>query len=295
MDNSTDLSTIDISAVDNAPADSVMSDTSSRDSSSDAEGDMGNEDVIPDVPPHTLMEWLNFHGRTAITGYAIKSKREAGIPRSTRETDGYLERIELFLNFLEYGNFQVSPAYNAGAPAGAALRDSLRMVFDRSKHPPFHFPESHVTRAAALFNRFEALNWGATATASTTFSGSHAAAQGPASSITHSSSRPQTATRALYPPADHPIWGVGGILHGLTPVEGSTRRRRAMILDSRYQQRRANIHGSNGLSLGQWFPNQHSALFHGAHGHSQAGIYGSAESGAYSVVVAAKYTDTDDE
>lgn len=306
MDEWTELSPIDAWAVDVAAGDITMSDANdvagaeeagtSDSNSSDAEGGSDNDAVIiPEVPVGSVKSWLMYHGTKAITGYAQKSKRVAGIPESTKEIDGYMERIELFLNFLEYGNFQVSPTYNA--TAGLQLNRTLEIVFDRAKYPQFHFPESYRTRAEALFDRFEALNWGGTTTPANTISNDrlHATAQPPASSANRRASRPQTITRALYPPEDHPIWGRRGILHGLTPVEGSARRRRGMILDSRYEQRRANIHGANGLSLGQWFPSQHAALFHGAHGHPQAGIYGTADSGAYSVVVATKYTDTDEE
>lgn len=292
-----DLSTTDAVP---APDDIIMGDTieagANDSNNSDSEGDSAGNDniIIPEVPSGSLKSWLIYHGTKAITGYAQKSKRASGIPESSKEIDGYLERIKLFLNFLEYGNFQISPTYKD--TAGLQLHKSLEIVFNRSKYPQFHFPESYETRAEALFNRFEALNWGATTPANTGPTG-HAVAQPSSSSspIKRNLTRPQTITRALYPPEDHPIWGRRGILHGLTPVEGSARRRRGMILDSRYEQRRANIHGANGLSLGQWFPSQHAALFRGAHGHPQAGIYGTADSGAYSVVVAAKYTDTDEE
>ncbi|GJC94667.1 YDG/SRA domain-containing protein [Colletotrichum higginsianum] len=94
------------------------------------------------------------------------------------------------------------------------------------------------------------------------------------------------------PPADHEIWGRGGIMHGLAlrPTDRFT-----VALNPVYteEKRPANVYGHNGLTVGDWFPNQLSALFNGAHGSSNAGIYFQKDEGAFSVIVAGAYQDLD--
>jgi len=45
--------------------------------------------------------------------------------------------------------------------------------------------------------------------------------------------------------------------------------------------------------VGDWYPKQLIALFHGAHGHQQSGICGDRNSGAYSIIVAGFYDSLD--
>jgi hypothetical protein len=49
------------------------------------------------------------------------------------------------------------------------------------------------------------------------------------------------------------------------------------MIDERYldEKRKADVYGDNGLTVGDWWPLQHAAWFHGAHGHTMQGIYGS--------------------
>lgn len=92
------------------------------------------------------------------------------------------------------------------------------------------------------------------------------------------------------PPPSHPVWGTSGIMHGLALKQG-VGGRKSTVLNPEYEDEKveAKVFGHNGLKVGSWFPNRLSALFHGAHGASQAGIHGSAELGAYSIVVSGLY------
>ncbi|KAK1981391.1 PUA-like domain-containing protein [Colletotrichum cereale] len=94
------------------------------------------------------------------------------------------------------------------------------------------------------------------------------------------------------PPRNHPIWGRNGIMHGLALRPGD---RYTAILNPEYANEKcpANVRGHNGLRVGDWFPSQLSALFRGAHGHSNAGIYYQGDEGAFSVIVAGAYKDLD--
>lgn len=84
--------------------------------------------------------------------------------------------------------------------------------------------------------------------------------------------------------------------HGIAPKVGG-KHAHVCVLDERYrrEKRPANVFGHNGLTPGDWFPNQLVALFHGAHGMSQGGVYGKVGQGTYSVVVSGQYKDVDNE
>ncbi|OLN87521.1 E3 ubiquitin-protein ligase UHRF1 [Colletotrichum chlorophyti] len=96
----------------------------------------------------------------------------------------------------------------------------------------------------------------------------------------------------LLPPPDHPIWGVDGIMHGLCIKDSDSI---TYCLNPRYNDQKSSAarFGHNGLRVGDWFPFQLSAVFHGAHGSSCGGIYGHQNHGAYSVIITSSYSDLD--
>ncbi|KAI6363247.1 hypothetical protein MCOR25_005965 [Pyricularia grisea] len=97
-----------------------------------------------------------------------------------------------------------------------------------------------------------------------------------------------------YPPRDHPIYGVGGIMLGVLAGKPSSGARFRYTLDPRLSKKNAHIIGHNGLVPGDWFPKQLVALFKGAHGSSQGGIAGSRGQGAVSIIVgSAVYENVD--
>lgn len=74
------------------------------------------------------------------------------------------------------------------------------------------------------------------------------------------------------------------VMRGIVITGGS---RRSYLLDRNYrpEPRDCKIVGNNGLVVGDWWPLRICALRDGAHGAIQAGIAGSSQTGAYSVVV----------
>ena len=96
-------------------------------------------------------------------------------------------------------------------------------------------------------------------------------------------------------PPEHPYWGVLSIMYGVRKARVGGRWR--PIVDTRYKNtsRPANVVGHNGNGPGAWFPYQVIALFCGAHGASQAGVYGNAVGGAYSIVLSKEYTKVNSE
>ncbi|KUI52554.1 E3 ubiquitin-protein ligase ORTHRUS 2, partial [Cytospora mali] len=151
-----------------------------------------------------------------------------------------------------------------------------------------------TTAAVITTTTAAAITTAATTTATTNTAATTTAITATATATaTAPAAAPAAARIILRPPPDHPIWGVNGIMHGvMVSMHG---QKKDKMLDDRYQRRDADVLGANGLVAGQWWPNQMAALFWGAHGHSQAGVFGSVKYGAISIVVAGTYKDLDDE
>ncbi|KAH8883788.1 hypothetical protein GQ53DRAFT_752627 [Thozetella sp. PMI_491] len=92
--------------------------------------------------------------------------------------------------------------------------------------------------------------------------------------------------RIRIPPADHPIWGTGGIMNGIALNRSGRQQYNPELLD---QKRDHKKFGHNRIAVGQWFANQLVACWHGAHGAPVAGISGSQDHGAYSIVISGRY------
>jgi hypothetical protein len=180
------------------------------------------------------------------------------------EVKGWLLRLELFMRWVET-NVEISPTLNERTRIGEALQ----LMFDK---PEYHFQETTRYRARTLYERWQAQAWGKGEVI-------EERSDDDANAVTS-----DDATTVRLPPRNHPIFGIGGIMHGVCLRIGPLRK--DYVLDSRYQQRDAKVYGHNGLQVGDWWPLQVLALFHGAHGSRSGGIAGNAQTGAYSVVTA---------
>ncbi|KAF2206800.1 hypothetical protein CERZMDRAFT_115541 [Cercospora zeae-maydis SCOH1-5] len=169
--------------------------------------------------------------------------------------------------------------------------------------PRYHFPQTYVDRAKALIEHFEAINWGGlqdieeedSDDSDSSGSGTAIPTKRRKTSST-GAKRLQVAggLRVIQPPADHPIWGQNGIMHGIAlrlKPDGSLSKGLNPLYEK--DKKDPKVHGHNGIEVGQWYPNRLAAIFAGAHGASQAGISGSNGTGAYSVVVSGLYEDLD--
>ncbi|KAK2003000.1 YDG/SRA domain-containing protein [Colletotrichum falcatum] len=203
------------------------------------------------------------------------------------ETDPrVVEKVQEVMVFLKYVK-DCRAAYPTAAPrelfdARYPLKMCLTMIF--KTYPAAknqYFQERVKSRAKSLYE------WATKLEDATRIAIQQAAAQ-----EAEARTDPVKPDGSIPTPRDHPIWGVHGIMHGIALRPGE---RLTYILDPKYtdEKRPANVHGHNGLQVGDWFPSQLSALFRGAHGHSNAGIYFQGEEGAFSVIVAGAYKDLD--
>ncbi|KAK3321764.1 PUA-like domain-containing protein [Apodospora peruviana] len=231
--------------------------------------------------------------RTLLVGIKNKSKI------TSEHYELRYEAVKAFLHWLLY-DVQVTPALrhqyrldkNLALPNNEIFRDIA--------------PLEIATMAAAILERFNDENWGADAGAGPVTDTEEAAdiimpstpiaPETPTTAGTGASNdlRALVADNILLPPPSHPIWGIRGIMHGITLKQARTA---VYCLDPRYvhEKRNPKVFGHNGLTPGDWWPFQRVAHFHGAHGAPVRGITGSATEGAYSIVTSggSTYEDLD--
>ncbi|KAK4895707.1 ubiquitin-like with PHD and RING finger domains 2 [Elasticomyces elasticus] len=242
--------------------------------------------------------------QTAVQRFAVESKKQARVPDVTTITKPWSDQIDELLGWLET-EAQMTPDLKQRSKLDVVLS----LMFQK---PEYHFPRSIAERAETLYERFDSARWGAPITVKS--EGSDAGTDSdimmsddPEMSATRVPRRPRqhstldslTVSKVVkLPPADHPIWGIRGIMHGVArtiTVKRDGRKRYWTKSDPRYlsEKRNSNVHGHNSIEIGAWFPRQLVAILRGAHGELQGGISGSGESGAYSVVSSGAYDRTD--
>ncbi|KAF7191739.1 E3 ubiquitin-protein ligase ORTHRUS 1 [Pseudocercospora fuligena] len=240
---------------------------------------------------------INKDKKEAIIKLAQESRKTNKIPDpSTEPWKSLHNQLDDLLSWLET-NIKMTPELKKAGQ----VSEILKLVY---QNPNFHFQPSQAEKARGLHDRFESERWGAPAPVQLpTPPPAIKREQSDESDVEEVPSRkriipptkssPDDKFLIKRPPVDHPIWGRNGIMHGLAIKKNLTTGNKSKVLNDEYQAKDCSKFGDNGLQVGQWFPYRLSALFHGAHGHSQAGIHGSAAIGAYSVVVSGQYDELD--
>jgi len=247
--------------------------------------------IVALPPGHTTASYLK-EAVPKITRLAVKCKnnKDDKHPPENAEVHGYLTFLGTFLPWLETDAI-MTPSIRTTSKIDKALE----LLFD----PVYRCPPEIAVQAKRIYDKFEDEQWGrdnspevddsSPPTSPSTEAPGRTAAGGLRTADMYRLARP--------PPPDHPIWGAKGIMHGFI-IQPSAHRRFNYVLDPRCEaeKRPFKVFGHNGLEPGAWWPYQKVALFHGAHGHSMAGISGHPERGAWSVVVSGsstKYEDLD--
>ena len=211
--------------------------------------------------------------------------------RATPEVERRMKSVRVFLFHLEHEVEASRELCIAGVDRLLAyIRDNGADIY----------PEPMRQKCADLFEAFEADNWGANPNAPAPPAISPGVTQNnaPAPSPSLGALDPDTSGTidVRQPPPDHPIWGINGIMHGFVYRRGQQDRFVPVVNPFLVHLKRdARVYGHNGLRPGDWWPLQKVAHFYGAHGAPVAGISGSADHGAYSIVVSGNsvYHDID--
>ncbi|GKT51459.1 E3 ubiquitin-protein ligase UHRF1 [Colletotrichum spaethianum] len=198
-----------------------------------------------------------------------------------------LQELAIFLDYVK----RCQAAYPTAAPrelfdAKYPLKSCLTMIYNPSPSSKKQYVQERTkTRAKTLHEWADRLK-------NTERVAAREAALAAAEEKTTRPTTNDSNGLTIPPPRNHPIWGRNGLMHGLALRPGD---RFITALNPVYanEKRPANVRGNNGSQVGDWFPSQLSALFHGAHGHSNAGIYYQGKDGAFSVIVAGTYKDLD--
>lgn len=249
-------------------------------------------ELVPIValpPGHNTTTYLK-QALPKIKGLAVKCKNNNGDPPMTAEVQGYLTSLQTFLLWLETDATMV-PIIRSQSQ----IDKGLQLLFN----PTYKCPADISDRARRIYDKFEDEHWGEENSPESEDPSPPTSPSTNASGIRMTSGTIHIDDMyhlARPPPPAHPIWGLKGIMHGFI-IQPSQFRRFNYVLDPRYEadKRPFKVFGHNDLEPGDWWPYQKVALFHGAHGHSMAGISGHAELGAWSVVISgsSKYEELD--
>lgn len=171
---------------------------------------------IAPLEPKARVEWIKAKKQPAAR-FALASKKAGCLP----DMDDKLSIERMANTVLVFGvlenDTQMSPELNHSA----GIETWLAMF----NNPVYHFPEDIKQRAQSLLQRFQGENWGAQAPAAVDSSANSDSAEEVASPATPAataapaaSAAPEAATAiVMYPPANHRIWGHGGIMHDILP------------------------------------------------------------------------------
>lgn len=199
-----------------------------------------------------------------------------------------LEAIIQEISSIEAMTPKIEKAENLRAHLEIMIGNSARV-----KHE-YQFPDPLPDKAAAVLEKFEAINWGATEEPDV-----EEIPPIPTSQTTSVGRRPRTPSsptgrKSKSPPRvpriDHPIFGEEGIMRGIMINSGDMI---SYLMNPRFPNRDCNVVGHNRLEVGDWWPLQVCAMRDGAHGARISGIAGGKVNGAYSIVVSGKYENLD--
>ncbi|KAK5715265.1 hypothetical protein LTR17_016866 [Elasticomyces elasticus] len=222
----------------------------------------------------------------AVRGLAQKSKNVAPDRKESKMIAAWYDQVEDLLKWLEND-----------AQMKVELKTPVDKLLSVMFGDAFCFPKEIKGRAMVLHNRFEIANWGGAPVQPQDVDMADDIASPPPTRSPVRSSRSNGDRAVKYPPANHPIWGVRGIMHGIAlsipnPGEGG---KLEPIINPRYACRPSRRHGDNDIAVGSWWARKLVAKFHGAHEMHGAGIAGDKYSGAFSIVVSGAYSDVDED
>ena len=187
-----------------------------------------------------------------------------------------------------------------------AEKTHIELILQRIGEDRYCFSAVARGIAQGLHQRFAGQNWGKTAvapaqaTSAGSDEGKKPKRKRDASSTSAKSQKEPKLKKSVdeihitkpIPADEDPIFGLNGPMRG-TLIKYNTvdpqNVAKSIVLNPNITQISSKVFGHNGIHMGQFFPRQMAALAQGAHGSSQAGISGTAEDGAYSVIVTGRY------
>ncbi|KAI1324913.1 hypothetical protein F5Y16DRAFT_423461 [Xylariaceae sp. FL0255] len=263
------------------------------DAAASANGAMETTVTVPNMSgyPKVIREKIIKQNRKILMA-RIKPDDQKG---SNEIKDRY-EALEWYLGWLDT-ECVITPEIKRICKLDFALKE----IFEK---PENKFPDKLQDMARALFKRFEDEHWGQDDVVDDENMHKDPNAV-PTDSNAHVTSQPTSSNRQLtvqkkdgeemdsiaIPANNDPIFGVGGLMHGVILRSSATQKR--FVLNHQVPHKSPKIYGDNGIALGTWYPFQVNALHHGAHGSGMAGISGNVIDGAYSIVVSGYYGDLD--
>ncbi|KAI9681421.1 MAG: hypothetical protein M1817_002705 [Caeruleum heppii] len=234
----------------------------------------------------------------------LKLERQFSIQTLAQQTKSHPERpitedqhMKLRTLLRAVSNVTMTPELRARSQIDKAVK----IIYDDQR---FHFPQPYPDVARQIYESWEASNWGAgevvdeeeedAADAESTVQAGSSSTAAPATTTSKKTAKPkdkepkEKVVRRPHP--SHPIFGTQGIMSGILIVQGVTK---SYCFDDTIARRTPKVFGHNGIAIGTCWPLQVAACRDGAHGSKMGGIAGNLASGAYSIVVAGKYSQLD--
>ncbi|KAI1263868.1 PUA-like domain-containing protein [Xylariaceae sp. FL1019] len=250
----------------------------------------------PTIPTKTVQVAKMSRSPALIVKDMIRQNRNIlQAKQRSKEVGKRYEDIRRYLVWLDT-EAQMTPVLATSTNLQVALDRILKDEYEKD----YRFPDDIVAKARELQDKFDSDNFGATAVIDDEPQASDSDEE-PTSAVstTASTTGRAAASTALPlseelvdPSANDDMFAEGGIMHGLL-LKKKKNGGNMYVLNPEVHHKSCKIFGNNGLRLGAWFPYQISALHHGAHGATTAGIAGDTLHGAYSIVVADSYHDLD--
>lgn len=170
------------------------------------------------------------------------SRRVGRVPEGP-EAERRLRTIRLSLDWME-ASLEMTPTLRDQTN----LRRGLAVTWSNRDA---HFPDDVVARARALHDRWEAENWGASATVevedeeANDDAGDNAAGGG-------GDEAPLPTAQVALPAPDDPVFGEGGLLHGIVRRRGP-RGGVTYIRNPTLPKINCKVYGHNNIEPGTWY------------------------------------------
>lgn len=178
---------------------------------------------------------------------------------------------------------------------------NIKSILQVIMRPTGPFSLSSQTKAAYIYGRFDAQQWGqlsavtpdqTSATSDPTANNKRDSSPAPASATPAKKAKKDEVRKKNYP-NNHILFGEDGPYPGCATAYHPSTTNVTIRCRKDVERKSPAVRGHNGFTVGDWFPSQMSTVARGAHGATQGGIFGTANDGAFSIISTKTYAGAD--
>ena len=181
-----------------------------------------------------------------LSDVGVASRKIGRVP-DTPKIEGRLSTLRMSLDWMD-NSLEMTPEITAKTNIRRAITAPWTI-------PGAHYPEDIVSKARALYDRWEAENWGAAAVADAEDenygeAGAGTEATTPTEAAPAADDAPLPTTQMAIPAVDDPLFGTGGMLYGV--IKRQTPRV-TYVLNPTLRRPNARVYGHNNIQPGTWY------------------------------------------